>query len=141
MKNIVNMFPLTACLLCMALFAACGNEDSDYRDAWVGTYVGECRYQHSAGWGDYQFDTVCVNETLSVAKQGDNGLLISYIGQSLSNLSFSVDCNPDGTFSSTTNNPHSEWNGSIKGDSLFFNYYDVSQGQSSTRHFKGSKRD
>lgn len=131
-------FLIPVLVTCLAVFVGCGDKDNDYRDGWVGTYEGYCEYHHSAG-SDFQFDTVCPNETISVSKQGDNGLLISYIGQSLSNLSFPVNCNPDGSFASTTGNPHSEWNGSIKGDSLFFHYYDISQGQSNTRHFKGKK--
>ena len=119
---------------CLAVFAACGDKDNDYRDAWVGTYEGECAYHHSSG-SDHQFDTVYTDETLTVAKQGDNELVIDYIGQS-----FPVTCTSEGTFTSTTNNPHSGWDGCVKGDSLFFNYYDVSQGQSTTRHFKGRKK-
>ena len=118
----------------MAFFASCGDKDNDYRDAWVGTYEGYCEYHHSAG-SDQQFDTVYTNETLSVTKQGSMGLLIAYIGQS-----FPVDCTSEGTFFSTSDNPHSEWEGSIQGDSLFFNYHDVSQGQSTTRLFKGKKK-
>jgi hypothetical protein len=72
---------------------------------------------------------------VTVSKQGNEGLVMDYLGQS-----FQVLCSADGTFTSTSNNPHSEWNGFIKGDSLFFNYYDVSQGHSSTRHFKGKKK-
>ncbi len=138
MKIISRFNNLLIIAACMLFLASCGDKDNDYRDGWVGVYEGYCEYHHSAG-SDFQFDTVCDNETLSVAKQGDNGLLIAYIGQSLSSQSFSVNCNQEGSFTSTTNNPHSEWNGCFKGDSLFFNYYDVSQGQSNTRHFKGKK--
>ena len=118
---------------CLAVFAACGDKDNDYRDAWLGTYEGYCEYHHYIG-SDQHFDTVYTNETLSVTKQGDNGLVIDYIGQL-----FPVTCTSEGTFTSTSDNPHSEWSGEIQGDSLFFRYYDVSQGQSTTRHFKGKK--
>lgn len=128
--------------VCVAVFVGCGEKDNDndndndndYRDAWIGTYEGYCEYHHSTG-SDPLLDTVYPNETLSVTKQGDNGLLIDYIDQS-----FPVSCTSEGTFTSTTDNPHSSWNGSIKGDSLFFNYHDVSQGYSTTRNFKGRKK-
>ena len=119
---------------CLAVFAACGDKDNDYRDAWLGTYEGYCEYHHYIG-SDQHFDTVYTNESVTVSKQGNEGLVMDYLGQS-----FQVLCSGDGTFTSTSNNPHSEWNGCIKGDSLFFNYYDVSQGHSSTRHFKGKKK-
>ena len=122
-----------ALAVCLSVFVSCGDKDNDYRDAWVGTYEGYCDYHSSMG-ADHQFDTVYTNESLTVSKQGDEGLVIGYIGQS-----FPVQCTSEGTFTSTSDNPHSEWNGYVKGDSLFFNYFDVSQGQSSTRHFKGKK--
>jgi len=128
MKTRRSFVPVLAA--CLAVFAACGDKDNDYRDAWVGTYDGYWEYHHSSGT-DHQFDTVYTDKTLTVDKQGDNGLLI---GQS-----FPVTCTQEGTFTSTTNNPHSEWYGSIKNDSLFFSYHDVSQGQSTTRHFVGKK--
>ena len=122
-----------ALAVCLSVFVSCGDKDNDYRDAWVGTYEGYCDYHSSTG-SDNQFDTVYANESLSVSKQEDEGLLIDYIGQS-----FPVHCTSEGTFTSTSNNLHSEWNGCIKGDSLFFNYHDVSQGHSSSRQFKGKK--
>jgi hypothetical protein len=131
MKTSRFLIPVFAA--CLAVFAACGDKDNDYRDAWLGTYEGYCEYHHYIG-SDQHFDTVYTNETLSVTKQGDNGLVIDYIGQL-----FPVTCTSEGTFTSTTDNPHSEWSGEIEGDSLFFRYYDVSQGQSTTRHFKGKK--
>lgn len=122
-----------ALAVCLSVFVSCGDKDNDYRDAWVGTYEGYCDYHSSMG-ADHQFDTVYTNESLTVSKQGDEGLVIGYIGQS-----FPVQCTSEGTFTSTSNNPHNEWNGCVKGDSLFFNYNNVSQGQSSTRQFKGKK--
>ena len=132
MKTVRFLIPALAA--CLAVFASCGDKDNDYRDAWVGTYEGNCVFHYSAG-ADHQFDTVYADEMLSVTKLGNEGLAIDYIGQS-----FPVDCTSEGTFFSTSDNPHSEWEGSIKGDSLFFDYYDVSQGQSTTRHFKGIKK-
>ena len=118
----------------LVVFVGCGDKDNDFRDTWLGTYEGYCEYHSSMG-SDHQFDTVYTNQTLTVSKQGDEGLLIDYLSQS-----FQVRCSSDGKFASTSNNPHSEWNGCIKGDSLFFNYQDVSQGHSTTRHFKGKKK-
>ena len=132
MKTIRFFIPVLAA--CVAVFAGCGDKDNDYRDVWEGDYVGYCEYHYSLG-SDHQFDTIYTNESLSVAKQGEKELVIGYIGQS-----YTVNCTSEGTFTSTTNNPHSEWDGYFKGDSLFFNYYDVSQGQSTSRHFKGNKK-
>jgi hypothetical protein len=128
-KNIILIFAA-----CMFFFAGCKDDDLDYRDTWVGSYEGYCEYHSSTG-SDYQFDTIYTNESLSVSKQGDDGLTIDYLGQL-----FPVHCTSEGTFTSTSDNPHSEWNGCIKGDSLFFNYHDVSQGHSSARHFKGKRQ-
>ncbi len=133
MKTCILLIPFFA--TCLSVFVGCGDKDNDYRDAWVGTYEGYCDYHSSTG-SDNQFDTVYANESLSVSKQEDEGLVIDYIGQS-----FPVHCTSEGTFTSTSNNPHSEWNGCIKGDSLFFNYHDVSQGHSSSRQFKGKRQD
>ena len=132
MKTGIVLIPMLA--TCLAVFVGCGDKDNDYRDTWLGTYEGYCDYHSSTG-ADHQFDTVYTNQSLSVSKQGDEGLELVYLGQT-----FQVHCSQDGTFTSTSNNPHSEWNGCFKGDSLFFNYYDVSQGHSSTRHFKGKKK-
>lgn len=129
-----NRFFIPLLAACLALFASCGDKDEDYRDAWEGTYVGYREYHCSIG-SDYQFDTLYTDETLSVAKQGDMELVIGYIGQI-----FPVNCTPEGTFTATTTNPHSEWDGRVTGDSLFFNYYDVTQGRSSAWHFKGIKQ-
>lgn len=118
----------------MAVFIGCGDKDNDYRDPWLGTYEGNCEYHSSTG-SDHQFDTVYTNQSLTVSKQGNEGLVLDYLGQS-----FQVHCSSDGTFTSTSFNPHSEWIGCIKGDSLYFNYQDVSQGHSTTRHFKGKKK-
>ena len=131
MKTSIFLIPMLA--TCLAVFVGCGDKDNDFRDPWLGTYEGYCEY-HSFMGADYQFDTVYTNQSLSVSKQGNEGLVLDYLGQS-----FQVLCSSDGTFTSTSNNPHSEWNGCFKGDSLFFNYYDVSQGHSSSRHFIGKK--
>ena len=133
MKTGIVLIPMLA--TCLAVFVGCGDKDNDYRDTWLGTYEGYCEYLSSTG-SDHQFDTVYTNQSLSVSKQGNEGLVLDYLylGQS-----FQVLCSSDGTFTSISNNPHSEWDGCFKGDSLFFNYYDVSQGHSSTRHFKGKK--
>ena len=129
-----GIYLITVLVTCMAVFGGCGDKDNDYRDTWLGTYEGYCEYHSSTG-SDHQFDTVYSDQSLIVSKQGNEGLVMDYLGQS-----FQVRCSSDGTFTSTSNNPHSEWNGSIKGDSLFFNYHDVSQGHSTTRHFKGKKK-
>lgn len=119
---------------CLAVFVGCEDKDNDYRDAWVGTYEGDC-YCHASAGSDNQFDTIYANESVSVSKQGDEGLLVDFVtGQS-----FPVNCTSEGIFTSTTGNPHSEWDGCVKGDSLFFNYYDVSQGHSTSYKFKGKK--
>ena len=133
MKTGIVLIPMLA--TCLAVFVGCGDKDNDYRDTWLGMYEGYCEYYSSTG-SDHQFDTVYTNQSLSVSKQGNEGLVLDYLylGQS-----FQVLCSSDGTFTSISNNPHSEWDGCFKGDSLFFNYYDVSQGHSSTRHFKGKK--
>lgn len=119
-------------IACLAIFVACEDKDNDtdFRDAWIGSYEGSSEFHLTAG-----AVTVYTNETLSVTKQDANELVIDYIDQL-----FPVSCTSEGTFTSTTNNPHSEWYGNIKGDSLFFTYHDVSQGHSITRHFKGSKK-
>ena len=129
-KLLISVIVLAVCL---SVFVGCGDKDSDYRDTWVGTYEGYSDY-HSYTGVDHQFDTVYANESLTVSKQGNEGLVIGYICRS-----FPVNCTSGGTFTSTSDNPHSEWNGYVKGDSLFFNYFDISQGQSSTRQFKGKK--
>ena len=133
MKTGIVLIPMLA--TCLAVFVGCGDKDNDYRDTWLGMYEGYCEYHSSTG-SDHQFDTVYTNQSLSVSKQGNEGLVLDYLylGQS-----FQVLCSSDGTFTSISNNPHSEWDGCFKGDSLFFNYYDISQGHSSTRHFKGKK--
>ena len=129
MKTSIFLIPVL--LSCLAIFVGCGDKDNDYRDTWLGTYEGYCDFHSSTGSCTPSMRTVLS----TVSKQGNEGLVMDYIGQS-----FLVSCSSDGTFTSTTNNPHSEWNGCIKGDSLFFNYHDVSQGHSSTRHFKGKKK-
>lgn len=132
MKKVINSIFIFA--VCMFVFTGCKkDDDSDFRDKWVGTYEGYCEYHSSTG-SEHQFDTVYTNESLSVSKQGDEGLMIDYLGQS-----FPVRCTLEGIFTSTSSNPHSERNGSVKGDSLFFNYHDVSQGHSTSRYFKGKK--
>lgn len=132
MKTIRFIIPMLAA--CVAFFASCGDNDEDYRDAWVGTYGGSCNYHHSSG-SDYQFDTVYTNETLTVSKGEENILDIHYLDQD-----FTVNCSPEGTLTSATNNPHSEWDGANKGDSLFFNYSDASQGHYTSRQFIGKKK-
>ena len=131
MKTGRFLIPVVAA--CVAVFAACGEKDNDYRDVWVGTYEGCSEYHNSTGT-DYQVYTVFAGESLTVCKKGDHQLEVLYLG-----LEFPVDCTPEGVFSSTTGNPHSEWEGSIKGDSLFFIYHDVSQGHSISWLFKGKK--
>lgn len=132
MKTRIYLIPVL--VACMAVCVGCGDKDNDFRDTWLGTYEGYCEYHSSTG-SDHQFDTVYSDQSLTVSKQGNEGLVLDYLSQS-----FQVRCSSDGTFTSTSNNPHSEWNGSIKGDSLFFNYHDVSQGHSTTRLFKGKKK-
>ena len=63
---------------CLFFVAACKDDNTDYRDSWVGTYVGDCSYHFSNG-ADYQYDTVFHNETLAVSKNEDNGLIVDYI--------------------------------------------------------------
>lgn len=136
-KGIIMISVVTSFL---AVIVGCGDKDNDFRDKdndfrdkWLGTYEGYCDYHASLSY-NHQFDTVYTNQSLTVSKLGNEGLVMDYLGQS-----FQVSCSSDGTFTSTSFNPHSEWNGCIKDDSLFFNYHDVSQGHSTTRHFKGKK--
>ena len=128
------MFLIPVLATCLSVFAGCGDKDIDYRDAWEGTYVGYCEYHYSSGT-DHHFDTVYTDESLSVAKQGENELVIGYIGHL-----FPVNCTPEGGLIGPADNPHSMWQGRITGDSLSFDYSDVSQGNVVTRHFEGRKK-
>ena len=119
----------------MMTFVSCGNneDNEDYRDSWIGTYVGQCSYHFSNGT-DYQYDTVFPNETLSVTKNEKNGLNVDFRGMTLS-----AQCTAEGVLTAHSTNPHSNYYGNFKGDSLFFEYSDVSQGNSSLLSFKGRK--
>jgi len=132
--NIVRFFSIPLFAVCIVMFASCKDEQQDYRDKWQGSYAGESSLHLSSG-SDYQFDTVYLNDTITVSKMEENKLMIQYRSQE-----FQVNCTPQGNLTSATNNPHSEWSGNIVGDSLYFDYYDVSQGHSSSWHFKGKKR-
>ena len=127
------VFLLTASMM---VFVSCGNDDNeeDFRDAYVGSYMGDCAYHYSNG-SDYQFDTVYNNESLSVSKNADNGLTIDF-----RNMTFSVQCTKDGEIPVSSYNPHSNCFGRFKGDSLYFEYNDVSQGNASSLSFNGRKK-
>ena len=118
---------------CLFFVAACKDDNTDYRDSWVGTYVGDCSYHFSNG-ADYQYDTVFHNETLAVSKNEDNGLIVDFRSMELS-----VQCTKDGEIPASTAHPHSNYFGHFKGDSLFFEYSDVSQGNASLLSFRGRK--
>ena len=100
MKKGLFLIPVLATFL--VVFGGCGDKDNDFRDTWLGTYEGYCEYHSSTG-SDHQFDTVYSDQSLIVSKQGNEGLVMDYLGQS-----FQVRCSSDGTFTSTSNNPHSE---------------------------------
>ena len=129
-KGIILISVVTSFL---AVIVGCGDKDNDFRDKWLGTYEGYCDYHASLSY-NHQIDTVYTNESLTVHKQGSDGLVMDYLGQS-----FQVRCSQNGIFTSTTDNPHSDWHGFFRRDSLYFDYQDVSQGHSTTRHFKGKK--
>lgn len=134
--KIIRCFNILLVAACVMLLAGCKDDvQTDYRDAWEGSYAGYCEYHYSTGSDDHLFDTIYTDESMSVAKQGENELVIGYIGHL-----FPVNCNPEGNLTSTSNNPHSMWCGKITGDSLSFEYSDVSQGNTVTRHFNGKKQ-
>lgn len=118
---------------CMAVFVSCKDKDSDYRDAWMGTYLGDSKCHLSADGGNVSIDTVYCNDSLSVSKREDNGLTIGYRGES-----FSVNCTVEGQFS-FEKYPHSGGEGKFVGDSLYFKYSNSFQGRTITYHFGGSK--
>lgn len=118
----------------MAVFASCEDDQkSDYRDAWVGTYVGDSEYHFSANGGENTFDTIYPDDNLSVAKSGDNNLTVDYRSQS-----FLVTCTESGSFSHD-DYPHGGCEGRFSGDSLYFNSTVSEQGRSVTYIFKGRK--
>ena len=122
---------------CVALFLGCTDDNSksnDYRDKMVGSYVGDSEYHFSANGGENVMDTVYLNDTLSVAKIGDEGLTIGYRGQS-----FEVLCSEDGTFY-RDNYPHGGCDGSWFADSLYFNNNESFQGRSVTYNCRGKKQ-
>ena len=90
-----GLFLIPVLVTSLVVFVGCGDKDNYFRDTWLGTYEGYCEYHSSTG-SDHQFDTVYTNETLTVSKQGDEGLVIDYLSQS-----FQVRCSSDGKFAST----------------------------------------
>ncbi|MBP5516669.1 MAG: hypothetical protein J6X86_06950 [Bacteroidales bacterium] len=133
MKTIKFFIPVLAA--CMAVFVSCGDndDDEDYRDAWVGTYVGDSDYHFSANGGANTIDTVYFNDSLSVAKNSDKNLTFVYRGQSLM-----AECTEEGVFSHD-NYPNGGFQGRFSGDSLYFNFSESEQGRSVTYVFKGKK--
>lgn len=117
----------------MAVFTSCKEKEYDYRDAWVGTYLGDSKCHLSADGGNVSIDTVYYNDSLSVSKREDEGLTIGYRGESLL-----IDCTKEGKLS-FEKYPHSGGEGKIVGDSLYFKYSDSFQGRTITYHFGGSK--
>ena len=132
-----NKYCVLLLAACMLVFASCKDDDvmdnPDYRDAWVGTYVGDSEYHFSANGGQNTVDTLYSNDSLSVAKSGDNDLIIDYRSQS-----FLVNCTAEGSFS-RDNYPHGGCEGRCFGDSLYFKSADSEQGRTVTYIFKGSK--
>ncbi len=74
-------FLIPVLVACLAVFVGCGDKDKDFRDEWLGTYEGYCDFHSSTG-ADHQFDTVYTNESVTVSKQGNEGLVMDYLGQS-----------------------------------------------------------
>ena len=135
MKKFVNVFSLMAAVVCMAAFASCSEkEKTDYRDAWVGAYVGDSQCHTVSGDGQFSADTVYVGDTLSVSKAGNAALLIGYKGQE-----FQVSCTEEGSFGGE-NYPHGSYQGRIYGDSVFFKAIDSWQGNTVTNTFYGRKK-
>ena len=124
---------IPALAACLAIFASCGDKDNDYRDAWVGTYVGNSEYHFSSNGGENTIDTVYLNDNLSVTKSGDKELSFGYRGQTLS-----AECSEGGVFSHD-NYPHGGFQGRFSGDSLYFTLSESEQGRSVTYVFKGKK--
>jgi hypothetical protein len=117
---------------CMIFFASC-KDDVDNRDAWVGTYMGDSDYHFSANGGANTIDTVYLNDSLSVAKSGDNKMSFGYRGQS-----FLAECTAEGVFC-YDDYPHGGFEGKFYGDSLKFITSESFQGRSVTYVFKGRK--
>jgi len=121
---------------CLALLAGCIEDDPvspDYRDAWVGTYVGYTDVHTSSG-DDHQSDTTYTDQSLSVSKYGGDSLTLEYL-----NTSYRFSCSADGVFEHT-DNPHGGYYGNFSGDSLHFHIYDITSGHSVSQFFKGKKQ-
>ena len=118
----------------MTLFVACKDDNAtDYRDTWVGTYVGDTQYHYSVNGEANVVDTIYVNDNLSVAKIGDDNLIIGFRSQS-----YQVNCKKDGAFSHD-NYPHGGCQGQCYGDSVYFMSEESEQGRSATYTFSGRK--
>lgn len=128
-------------VVCMALVAGCVDEhsnsrsgtgsDADYRDAWVGTYVGDTRSHLEVNYCEVSIDTVYVSDSLLVAKRKDNGLMVAYRGRLIS-----VECNSSGRLSFDAY-PHGGGEGQMAGDSLHLTTYEHYAGRSLTNRFDG----
>ena len=127
-------FGIIMLVACMTLFVACKDDNAtDYRDTWVGTYVGDTQYHYSANGGENVIDTVYVNDSLTVAKIGDDNLVIGFRSQS-----FQVNCTKEGVFNHD-NYPHGGCQGQCYGDSVYFMSEESEQGRSATYTFSGRK--
>ena len=76
-----GIYLITVLVTYMAVFGGCGDKDNDFRDTWLGSYEGYCEYHSSTG-ADHQFDTVYTNQSMTVTKQGNEGLVMDYLSQS-----------------------------------------------------------
>jgi hypothetical protein len=122
--------------ICLFFVVACKDDNSDSRDLWVGTYIGESEYLYSANGGNNTLDTVYYNDKLTVSKNGEDGLAIDY--SSLISVSLPVNCDAEGKFI-YENYPHVRCEGQFIADSVYFIYNESSQGRSATYNFKGKK--
>ena len=123
-----------AAVIWMAAFTSCTEkEKTDYRDAWMGVYVGDTQCHTISNDGQFTADTVYPGDTLSVAKEGSGALLIGYRGKE-----YQVGCKEEGSFCGE-NYPHGGFQGRIYGDSVFFEVVDTWHGNTVTNTFYGKK--
>ncbi|MCL2290272.1 MAG: hypothetical protein FWC34_06135 [Bacteroidetes bacterium] len=121
------------------LFTACKKE-KDYRDKWVGKYIGQ-----SISWRSYSlegttYDTI--NEyVVNVSTWGDSCLVITEVGVSSDGRKPKV--SSDGYFKEHFIGGYSPpiFEGNLQGDSIFYyNYHRTSPAFSSGYEFKGKKQ-
>ncbi len=135
-----KFFILPFIAACFALLVCCTEEEpstpatnGDYRDAWIGTYLGNTDV-HTSSEGDHQADTTYTDQSIALSKCGTDSLALEYLGNR-----YYFSCSTSGEFNKT-DNPHSGYYGNISGDSLFFHYYNITSGHSVSQFFKGKKQ-